>query len=62
MPNWCNNSVTIRGPKEKIESFQKFLDDNNGKDNANIFKHVDEQMTNVNKISVKHSIVFITGK
>ena len=45
MPNWCSNSVTIGGPKEKIESFQKFLDDNNGKDWFNFFLPCPQELT-----------------
>ena len=28
MPNWCNNSITVKGDTESIDKFQKFLDDN----------------------------------
>jgi hypothetical protein len=32
MPNWCNNSVTIRGEEKDLDEFEKFLNDKNGKD------------------------------
>jgi len=32
MPNWCNNSVIVNGDKESIDRFEKFLNDNNGKE------------------------------
>ena len=32
MPNWCNNDFKVSGEKEQIDAFEKFLDDNNGKD------------------------------
>jgi hypothetical protein len=50
MPNWCNNSVTIRGPKEKIESFQKFLDDNNGKDWFDFFHPCPQELKDVGNV------------
>ena len=25
MPNWCNNSITIKGPKAKIEALEAKL-------------------------------------
>lgn len=45
MPNWCSNSVTIVGPKEKIEAFGKFLDENNGKDWFNFFLPCPQELT-----------------
>lgn len=38
MPNWCNNTFTIEGKKEKIQEFQKFLDDNDGKEWFSFFR------------------------
>jgi len=32
MPNWCNNTFKVSADKEQIDSFEKFLNDNNGKD------------------------------
>lgn len=37
MPNWCSNSFEVRGTKEQIDAFEKFLDDNSGKDWFNFF-------------------------
>ncbi len=31
MPNWCNNSITVRSDAESIDKFEKFLDESNGK-------------------------------
>lgn len=45
MPNWCSNSVTIVGPKEKIEAFGKFLDENNGKDWFDFFLACPKELT-----------------
>ncbi len=55
MPNWCNNSVTIRGPKEKIEAFQKFLDDNNGKDWFDFFHPCPQELKDVGNIPVNQA-------
>lgn len=52
MPNWCNNSVTIVGPKEKIQSFQKFLDDNNGKDWFDFFHPCPQELKDVGGVSL----------
>lgn len=32
MPNWCNNTLTIRGKKEDLLAFKKQLEDNKPKD------------------------------
>ena len=32
MPNWCNNSITVKGDVESINKFEKFLDEKNGKE------------------------------
>ena len=32
MPNWCNNTFKVSASKEQIDEFEKFLNDNNGKD------------------------------
>ena len=32
MPNWCNNTFKVSADKEQIDEFEKFLNDNNGKD------------------------------
>jgi hypothetical protein len=31
MPNWCSNTIELKGDKESIDEFQKFLDESNGK-------------------------------
>jgi hypothetical protein len=31
MPNWCANTIEITSSKEKIDEFEKFLNDKNGK-------------------------------
>jgi hypothetical protein len=37
MPNWCSNTIEIKGDKESIDEFKKFLDEGNGKDWFNFF-------------------------
>ena len=32
MPNWCNNTFEVVGPKDKIREFERFLDEEGGKD------------------------------
>ena len=32
MPNWCNNTITIRGEKEDIDRLESFLNENGGKE------------------------------
>ena len=31
MPNWCSNSIEITSSKEKIDEFEKFLNEKDGK-------------------------------
>lgn len=40
MPNWCNNSFEISGDDEQLDAFEKFLNDNKGKDWFNFFKPI----------------------
>jgi hypothetical protein len=32
MPNWCNNSITVSGPTEEVDKFEKFLNEKDGKE------------------------------
>jgi hypothetical protein len=32
MPNWCNNSITVRGEKKDIDKFESFLNEKEGKE------------------------------
>lgn len=37
MPNWCSNTFEVTGPKEKIDAFESFLEENQGKEWFNFF-------------------------
>lgn len=32
MPNWCSNTFDVTGPKEKIDAFESFLEEKQGKE------------------------------
>ena len=32
MPNWCSNSITVRGEKEDLDKFESFLNEKDGKE------------------------------
>lgn len=51
MPNWCNNSVTVKGDIESIDKFQKFLDDKNGKEWFDFILPCPEELKNVGDVS-----------
>lgn len=52
MPNWCNNTFTIEGKKEKIQEFQKFLDDNDGKEWFSFFRPCPQELLDVGNVKV----------
>jgi len=45
MPNWCYNTIQITGDTEKIDSFEKFLTENEGKDWFDFFAPCPEELT-----------------
>jgi len=51
MPNWCNNSITVKGDIESIDKFQKFLDDKNGKEWFDFILPCPEELKNVGDVS-----------
>ncbi len=42
MPNWCNNTIEIRGEPAKMREFVEFLEKNSGKDWFDFFHPVPE--------------------
>jgi hypothetical protein len=51
MPNWCNNTVEIRGSNEKIREFSKFLDEKQGKDWFDFFAPCPQELKDVGNVS-----------
>ncbi len=51
MPNWCNNTFELVAPKEKIREFEKFLDDNSGKDWFDFFAPCPQELKDVGNVS-----------
>lgn len=45
MPNWCNNTFELVGPKEKIREFEQFLEKNNGKEWFSFFAETPKELT-----------------
>jgi hypothetical protein len=43
MPNWCSNTFEVTGPKAKIDEFEKFLNENNGKEWFDFFAPTPEE-------------------
>ena len=46
MPNWCNNTIRIRAEKPKLDEFEKFLNENDGKDWFTFFRPPLEELIN----------------
>lgn len=44
MPNWCNNTITIRGEKEDIDRFESFLNEKNGKEWFDFFQPCPQEL------------------
>ena len=42
MPNWCNNTITIRSNKKEIDRFERFLNENEGKEWLTYFRPLPE--------------------
>jgi len=42
MPNWCYNTIEIEGPKRAIDTFEKHLDDTDGKEWFSYFLQIPE--------------------
>ena len=51
MPNWCNNTFKVSASKEQIDGFEKFLNDNNGKDWFDFFAPCPEELKKVGDVS-----------
>ena len=46
MPNWCNNTIRIRAEKSKLDEFEAFLNENEGKDWFTFFRPLPEDLLN----------------
>ena len=46
MPNWCNNTIRIRAEKPKLDEFEAFLNENEGKDWFTFFRPLPEDLLN----------------
>ena len=55
MPNWCNNTFELVGPKEKIREFESFLNEKNGKDWFDFFLPCPEELKAVGDVSFHHT-------
>ncbi len=44
MPNWCNNTITINAEDDLLDSFEEYLDKNNGKDWFSFFKPIPQEI------------------
>jgi hypothetical protein len=44
MPNWCYNTIEIEGPKRAIDTFEKHLDDTQGKEWFSYFLQIPEEL------------------
>lgn len=52
MPNWCNNTFELVAPKEKVREFEKFLNDNDGKEWFNFFAPCPKELLDVGNVPV----------
>ena len=55
MPNWCNNTFEVVGPKEKIREFERFLDEEGGKDWFDFFLPCPQELKDVGNVSFDHT-------
>lgn len=55
MPNWCNNTFEVVGPKEKIQEFKTFLDEKDGKDWFDFFLPCPQELKDVGNVSFDHT-------
>jgi hypothetical protein len=55
MPNWCNNTFEMVAPKEKVREFEKFLNDNNGKEWFDFFLPCPQELKDVGNVSFDHT-------
>ena len=46
MPNWCNNTIKIQSEKKRIDEFERFLNENDGKDWFTFFRPLPEDLQN----------------
>lgn len=46
MPNWCNNTIKIQSEKKRIDEFESFLNENDGKDWFTFFRPLPEDLQN----------------
>ena len=46
MPNWCNNTIKVQATKERIDEFEKFLNENDGKEWFTYFRPLPEELIN----------------
>ena len=44
MPNWCNNTIEIRGLKEELDNFELFLKEKDGKDWFTFFRPLPDNL------------------
>jgi hypothetical protein len=51
MPNWCNNTFELVGPKEKIKAFESFLNEKNGKEWFDFFLPCPQELKDVGNVS-----------
>lgn len=51
MPNWCNNSITVKGDTESIDNFEKFLKDGNGKEWFDFILPCPQELKDVGAVS-----------
>jgi hypothetical protein len=55
MPNWCNNTFEMVGPKEKVREFEKFLNDNGGKEWFDFFRPCPQELKDVGNVPHNHT-------
>jgi hypothetical protein len=44
MPNWCNNTITINADEKVLDSFENFLEENNGKGWFSFFRPIPQEI------------------
>jgi hypothetical protein len=50
MPNWCSNTIELKNTREKVEEFENFLNDNEGKNWFDFFAPCPQELLDVGAV------------
>jgi hypothetical protein len=53
MPNWCSNTIELKNTREKVQEFENFLSDNEGKNWFDFFAPCPQELLDVGAVDPK---------